>query len=327
MMPGKVLILLVLTVGSALAQASSPNDAPTTLRAASSTVWSSVPLIGLNGNTQCDSDANLYAQTGPADSVSILKLAHDGSKYELYSVPTDVARKAWFQAFTVSPTGELRALADSQDHQTYVFEWHSDPGNPSQTKLDVPEHLATKSIAAFQSGAMLVSGYFNRAADEQVRGRSFIAIFDASGKLAAHVSGKFSDFDLASFKTKLYEGASAVGDDGYIYLLRPDEVVVVSASGQVVRRMPFKKPDPSWLAIRIDESGGTVLVELDKDNGMGKPITAEYLALDASTGKRRGLYAPEAALGNNLACFTRNEGFTFRTVKEGRETLLTAPLP
>jgi hypothetical protein len=211
-MPGKILILLVLTVGSAFAGTPSATEAPTMLRAASSTVWSSsVPSFGWNGNAQCDSDANLYFQTGGADSVSLFKLAHDGSKYELYGVPADVARKAAFRAFSVSPSGELRALVDTHDHQSYVFEWRSDPSNPSQTRLDVPEHLTTKSIAVFQSGGMLVTGYFNQGADEQVRGKSFMAIFDASGKLAARVSGKFGDFDLASFKTKLYEGASAVG--------------------------------------------------------------------------------------------------------------------
>jgi hypothetical protein len=326
-MPGKILILLALAVGPTFAGTPSANEVPTTLRAASSTVWSSVPLLGWNGSTQCDSDANLYAQTGTADSVSVLKLAHDGSKYQLYGVPADVTRNVAFRSFSVSSSGDLRALADTHDHQTYVFEWRSDPGNPSQTKLDIPEHVTTKSIAAFQSGAMLVSGYFDQSADEHGRGKSFIAIFDASGKLAARVSGKFGDFDLASFKTKLYEGASAVGDDGYIYLLRPDEVVVVSASGQVQRRMPFKKPDPSLLATRIDESGGTVLVQLYKDNGLGKPFTAQYLALDASTGKRRGLYAPESDLGNNLVCFTRNEGLTFFIVKDEKQILVTAPLP
>jgi hypothetical protein len=324
-MPCKILIVVMLAVVPALTETA--KEGPTALRAASSTVLSSVPLFGANGSAQCDSDANLYLQTGTADSVSILKLAHDGSKYELYSVPADIARNAAFRAFSVSPSGELRVLVDTHDHQTYAFEWHSDPGNPSQTKLEVPEHLTTKSITAFQSGAMLVAGYFNQSADEQERGKNFVAIFDASGRLAARVSGKFGDFDLASIRTKLYEGASAVGDDGFVYLLRSDEVIVISQSGQVVRRMRFKKPDPSLLATRVDESGGTVLVQLDRDNGIGKPFTTQYLALDASTGKRRGFYAPEPALGNSLVCFTRNEGLTFLTVKEEKQVLVTAPLP
>jgi len=322
-MPGKVLVLLALAVGPAFAG----KEAPTTLRAASSTVLSSVPLFGWNGNARCDSDLNLYAQTGTVDSVSILKLAHDGSKYEIYSAPADVARNAAFRDFSVSPSGEVRVLADTHDHQTYALEWRSDPGNPRQTKLDVPEHLTTKSIAAFQSGAMLVAGYFNQAADEHERGKSFMAVFEASGKLAARLSGKFGDVDLATIHKKLSEGGSAIGDDEFIYLLRSGEVLVISESGQTVRRMPFKKPDPGLLATRVDESGGIVLVQLDKDNGMGKPLTAQYLALDASTGKRRGLYDPEPALGNNLVCFTRNEGLTFLTVKNEKQTLVTAPLP
>jgi hypothetical protein len=334
-MPSKFMIILVLVLVAGLLMARPAfggpppaKELPTTLRAASSTVWSSVPLFGANGNTQCDSDSNLYFQTGDANSVTLLKLAHDGSKYDFYNVPADVAQNAAFRAFSVSPSGELRALADTHDRQTYVFEWGTDPSDPRQIKLEVPEHLTTKSLAAFESGAMLVAGYFNKSADEQEQGKSFMAVFQASGKLGARISGKFSELDISTLRTKLYEGGAAVGDDGFVYLLRPDEVVVVSESGEVVRHMPFKKPDPSLLATRIDESGGIVLVELVKGNGMGKPLTAQFLALDASTGKRRGFYEPESALGNNLVCFARNQGLTFITVnKEGNQALLTAPLP
>jgi len=122
---------------------------------------------------------------------------------------------------------------------------------------------------------------------------------------------KFGDFDLASIRTKLYEGASAVGDDGFVYLLRSDEVIVISSPGRWCRRMRFKNPDPSLLATRVDESGGTVLVQLDRDNGNRQAFHDAISALDASTGKRRGFYAPEPALGNSLVCFTRNEGLTF----------------
>ena len=219
------------------------------------------------------------------------------------------------------------ALADARDRHTYVFEWRSDPGNPNQLKLDVPEHLTTKSIAAFQSGAMLVAGYFNGTADEQNRGKSFMAIFDPSGKLATGIADKFAPVDLGSLRTRLYEVATAIGDDGLIYILRSDEVVAISESGQVVRRMPFKKPVPGLLATRIDESGGVVLVELAKENGQGQPFTMQYLSLDASTGRKKGLYAPESSMGNNLVCLSRNEGLTFITVKQDKQTLVTAPLP
>jgi hypothetical protein len=314
-------------LGSVFAENPSAKEVPTTLRAVSSTVLASVPLLGWNGNAQCDSDLNLYAQTGAPDSVSLLKLARDGSKYELYSVPADVAGNVAFRSFSVTPSGELRALADTHDHQTYVFEWRSDPSNPDRIKLDVPEHLTTKSIAVFQRGTMLVAGYFSKGADEQEHGNPFIAVFQPSGKLAVRITPRFGGVNLASLRTKLYEGASAVGDDGFIYLLRSDEVVVISESGQVVRRMPFKKPDSSLLATRVDESGGVVLVQLDGENGVGKPFRVEYLALDASTGKRRGLYVPESKLGNNLVCFIRNEGLTFLTVKDDKQVLVTAPLP
>lgn len=50
-MPGKILILLALAVRPAFAGTPSANEVATTLRAAaSSTVWSSVPSSGWNGD-------------------------------------------------------------------------------------------------------------------------------------------------------------------------------------------------------------------------------------------------------------------------------------
>jgi hypothetical protein len=91
--------------------------------------------------------------------------------------------------------------------------------------------------------------------------------------------------------------------------------------------MPFKKPDPSWLTTGIYESGGIILVQLFRGNGMGKTITAQYLTIAASTGKRLGFYEPGPDLVGGLVCFTRNEGLTFLTVKDEKQVLVTAPLP
>jgi hypothetical protein len=90
--------------------------------------------------------------------------------------------------------------------------------------------------------------------------------------------------------------------------------------------MSFKKPSPELLATRIDVSGGLVDVELLKEQGMGKPYKPEFLLLNAATGERVALYEPEPALGNNLLCFSRSAGFVFFTVRDDKDTAVTAAM-
>ncbi len=299
---------------------------PTVLRESSS-VPSQVPMFSTMGPSQCDSDGNLYFNTSLdfRDS-GILKIAHDGSKFRLYKLPTsDADTKYFFSQFNVTPSAELRVLAQGSDHATYVFLFDSDLGSTSKTKLELPDHVRVSSFAAFESGTLLVTGYFGPKAEPQDQGKTYTAIFEASGKLRTVVGGHFAGVDLASVTKKLPEGGAAIGEDSFLYLLRPNEVVVISENGTMVRRMPFTKPSPELIASRIDVSGGLLDIELLKDQGLGKELKAQFLVLNASTGKRVGLYRePEPSFGS-FACFTRSEGFTF-TVRDDKFTILNAPL-
>jgi hypothetical protein len=226
----------------------------------------------------------------------------------------------------VTPSGELRVLAQGSDHATYVFRFDSDLGSTSKTKLELPDHIRVSSFATFESGTMLVTGYFGPKAEPQDQGKIYTAIFEASGKLRAVVTAHFADFDFASIGKKLPEGGAAIGEDGFLYLLRPNEVVVISENGTIARRMRFEKPSPELIASRIDVSGGLIDIELLKDQGLGKELTAQFLVLNASTGKRVGLYhEPEPSFGS-FVCFSRVEGFTFTTIRDDKLTLLTAQM-
>lgn len=314
-------------VFTVLITASATAQDPTILRE-SSAAPSQVPMFSALGSSQCDSDGNLYFNTSldPRDS-GILKIAHDGSKFHLYKLPTsDADTKYFFGHFNVTPSGDLRVLAQGSDHATYVFRFDSDLGSTSKTRLDWPEHVHVNSFAAFESGTLLVTGYFGRGADQKDQGKPYTAVFEASGKLRAVVSGRFADVDPASVIKKLPEGGTAIGEDGFLYLLRPNEVVVISENGTIVRRVPFKKQSPELIASRIDVSAGLIDIELLKNQGLGKELRAQFLVLNASTGKHVGLYQPEPVLGNNFTCFTRSEGFTFTIIRNDKFTRLTAPL-
>jgi hypothetical protein len=314
-------------IATALIATTAVAQDPTILRESSSAP-SQVPMFSAMGSSQCDSDGNLYFNTSldPRDS-GLLKIAHDGAKFRLYKLPAnDADTKYVFGQFNVTPSGDLGVLAYGNDHAIYIFRFDSDLGSTSKTRLELPDHVRVNSFAAFESGTLLVTGYFNRAAEPQVQGKIYTAIFEASGKLRAVVKGHFADFDFASIGKKLPEGGAAIGEDGFLYLLRPNEVVVISESGTIVRRMPFNKPSPELIASRIDVSGGLIDIELLKNQGLGKELKAQFLVLNASTGKRVGLYQPEPALGNNFTCFTRSEGFTFTIIRDDKFTILTAPL-
>jgi len=311
-----------------LAPASATAQESTILREASSVAWP-VPAFPATGNPQCDADGNLYfkASLGLTDT-GLTKVAHDGSKNHFYKSPGADADSKYYQfsQFNVTPSGDVRVLARSSSYDAYVFLFDPDFSGASKTKLELPEHLRVGSFAAFESGTILVTGYFDEHADKKAQGKSYAALFQASGKLKIVVAGRFANVDLASVRKKLSEGGAALGEDGFLYLLRPDEIVVISESGTIVRRMPFKKPNPELLAVRALVSGGLVVVDLLKSEALGKEFKAQFLVLNASTGERVGLYEPEPALGNTLLCFSRSTGFAFLSMRDDRVMLSTAPL-
>jgi len=335
-----VKVVLLTCLASTLALGA--DQGPKTLRMASTVSWT-VPPFQSHGSAQCDDDANLYFEVAgaPENSTVVMKVAHDGSKYELYTLPSEPGVLANYAGFSITHSGELRVLrvnrykADKPTNpanpyiggktSVFVYLYDSGPNNPSQETLDLPEHLGGLSFAAFESGAVLVTGYFTKHADEQQQGKVYTAVFQPLGKLAAEIpeSGKV---DFAVVATKLRESAAISGDDGFLYVLQPDSVIVVSESGAIVRKLPFTKPNPDYMADMIYESKGQLVVELYKDEGRGKPFAAQYLVMNASTGERMGLYEPEESLGNDVLCFSRNEGLTFWTKKDGKDVLALAPL-
>lgn len=303
-------------------------QAPTILSETSSTTWP-VPMFSAQGHPQCDADGNLFFRISLSLSdTSFLEIAADGLKYHLFEMPANNADSTSYRfgQFNVTPSGELRVLTYGSDQKLHVFLFHADFSGTTKTKLESPAYLHVDSFATFGSGAILVTGFFTKAAGKEHEGKRYTAIFAQSGKLNAVLGLQQEDVDFGSVGKKFAEGGAALGEEGFLYLLRPNEILVISESGTVVRRVPFKKPSPELLATRIDVSGGLVDVELVKVQGMGKPIKTQFLVLNASTGERVAYYEPEPALGNNMLCFSRTTGFVFFTVRNDKSTALTAAI-
>src|SRR5579872_3991086 len=64
------------------------DEQPRTLQMASSIAWT-VPPFQSSGHVQCDGDGNLYFNVSgaPSSRTVVMKVARDGSKYELYTLP------------------------------------------------------------------------------------------------------------------------------------------------------------------------------------------------------------------------------------------------
>jgi hypothetical protein len=129
--------------------------------------------------------------TRKASAFLDVEVAADGSKYQLYKVPSSDADSSYYQfgQFNVTPSGELRVLTYGSDNAVYLFLFHTDFSGTTKAKLELPAYLRVDSFATFQSGIILISGYFSKGAETESKGKRYTATFAPSGKLNAVVEG------------------------------------------------------------------------------------------------------------------------------------------
>jgi hypothetical protein len=277
-----------------------------------------VPGFGFYGEPACDTEGNLFfhLDTGPFNDAKLFRLSEDGQKGTLFNLPPELANKLAYNSFAVSPSGTLYLLGDAIDRSgEYLVEFSSDGTVRSTNHLDLTENVEANAFAVFDSGAVLLSGYFNRSAPESIRGQNYIAIFQPSGKLAVRIERDFGKTDDVS--KALAQAVVALGPDGNAYAMGKNEILVISESGQVVRRLPFKKPElknpqQQWAVTRLNVTQGVVAIVLTGyDPQKHDPAQREYLVLSTSTGDLVGLYAPSSETGTEDVCFSQSNGFIF----------------
>ena len=325
----RVLVGLLFIFSSTLGAGQQSPEVPRVLQPGS-TKTLTVPPFGFYGEPACDTEGNLFfhLDTGRYNDANILRLSEDGEKGTRFNLPAELANKLAYNSFAVSPSGKLSVLGDAVDRTgEYLVEFDSDGTVRSTTHLDLPENINAKGFAVFDSGAVLVSGYFNRFAQESTRGQNYVAIFQPSGKLAIRVGDDFGKTEDVS--KALAQTGVALGPDGNAYALGKNEILVISESGQLVRRLPFKKPHPQWAVTRLNVTQGLVAVVLTGYDPKQKrgPAPREYLVLSRSTGDLLGLYTPSADTGGEDVCFSQANGFTFLSANSATRTQkIDAPL-
>jgi hypothetical protein len=278
---------------------------------------------------QCDQDGNLYfhATSSFNDSV-VLKLKPSGSYAMLVLAPEDAAG-TYFLAFRVSRDGRLRILthANSGD-QLYLYEFHSEDDPPKATPLQVPAGLDVLNFQALARGYIAVEGYMDKTSPNN-KGKSYLGKFDPAGKLIRE------SFDNASYLMANESGtwaassAAAEADDGRNYLLSGNDVIVLSADGDVIKKIHLDPPAKNYRPINIFTAGGVMAVAFfkppEKGEETGRGFLAMYQTFDRYTGEALKLYKPSPDLGNNAVCFTK-QGFTFLTVQKKHLKLVGANL-
>jgi hypothetical protein len=286
-----------------------------------------VPDFPFWGMPQCDFDGNLYyhVDQGSMRLSTILKIVPSTSTPVRYQLPPELANSTGFMNFSVTPSGHVYLLNESNQGGYLVLSFGSDGEYSSETRLELPAHVEAQDFAMSDAGIALVSGFFGESAPEKQRGKAFLGLFDSAGRLVRRVNEPLAPVDLQNVHKRPHEGGAALGDDGKLYLLHPTGIVVLSLSGEVEKRIPLDKPEDAGAAAAISVSGGYISIRLLKADPE-RQLHARYLVIDAHTGKVFRDYITETGMPEHAVCFNRKEGYTFAKNEAGKVKLVFAEL-
>jgi hypothetical protein len=276
-----------------------------------------------------DDSGNLYFRPSAAnDQLAIFKLSpQNESNSKIIPVSSEGLDGYYFVDYSVTRSGSLYILAEDVKHQFHILSFDSDGQVKHKEKLETPAYLLVVDFAVFENGTILATGYYERDAPAPVHGKSYAALFDQSGQLLKDMTSRFSVEDASSEPNgPLAHIPMRPGSDGYLYLLKPSSVLVVSPGGEVVRRLKLVNPEPESVAIDLEVSDGLILIELGDKPAPGKRVNPRYLVIDAVTGKRYGYYRAPDEINGMLGHFSRDEGLTFITSDRGNIKLVTAAM-
>jgi hypothetical protein len=288
-----------------------------------------VPPFPPFGGSRCDSSGNLYFAVGGDTHLlgPLLEVSKDGTNSTAFAPPApvklDPRAEVGFRDFAVTPSGRLYELLQNQNDQGIVaVEFDSDGSARHTTKLETPDRLQARSLAVFDDGAVLLQGFIRLRPGEDAA-RNYVAVFDASGKLRRELTD-FPDINLALLRGTLQDGGLAVGQDSNAYLLDANAVSVVSESGELVRRIPYTKPDPALVSRGLEVSEGLIAIRLLQVKGV--EITKRYMVIRAEDGGTVGYYVLPEETEDFGMCFSRKQGFSFLTRQDTKLLLFSAPL-
>ncbi|HLN01927.1 MAG TPA: hypothetical protein VK335_21735 [Bryobacteraceae bacterium] len=319
-------IVLSLLLGASAAGRKAPPSAPKVLQPSVSRSLT-VPSFSYFGEGQCDKAGNLYFHYVGAGEFRVIHVVGlsaagtEGTSFKPSGALSD-PDKAGFESFSVTPGGDVYILARTRTDKTQIFQFGPDGIMNNPTTLEIPDGVFANDIAAYDNGAILFSGYYEKAGPGHAEGGSYVAVFGPSGKLIKEVPVPLPNVNPS--EPTINNGGQTLSADGNVYFVGPNKVFVISRVGEVVRTIPFEKPDPKLVATKIYTSREQLVIVVNRIEDTGA-VHPSYLALNGATGERLGYYAAPDEPGLTDVCLSA-EGLTFMQFDNGRTKLLTAPL-
>lgn len=292
-----------------------------------------IPFFATLGEGRSDERGNLYfhAATRSYNNAALIGISAKRSQPRFFLLPDEFARKTFFESFFVTPSGGVYVVAETAERSRIVFEFDSDGEVTRHTTLDSPPDVGIETVAVFDDGNFFVLGRHGPSATAEAKGRPCLGVFDSSGRLVRELRNphipKTSSLGETSDTAKPSEIWSCMADDGNLYLLASNQILVVNESAGVVRHITFEKPDKDPAAVRLEVSGGLAAVWLEDENGPNHTIRLRLELIDVATGQITALYVPSDELGSNAVSFSRKEGFVFlHSQDDNKIGLFTAAL-
>lgn len=281
------------------------------------------PLFNFWGESRCDGDGNLYFHTGGSGfrSGQIFELARDGSSGKFFQ-PTGKfsdPEVAEFSNFWVSKDGDVSILAVG-GAKNYLIHFDGNGAMKDPLSLQVPDDVTLTDLSAFDNGSMFVTGHYMHDSASHRGGQRYEAILASSGTVAKQLSIPMADVDLND--SKLSEGGVASAR-GNLYFLGSDRISVISPSGEVLRKVPFTKPDRESIATKLYASGGMLVVALNVLKKSDPNVSRRYLLLDENTGEAKGYYQVPDRNWSDV-CLTPNQELVFLAPEHRKANMVTA---
>ncbi|MGB2672712.1 MAG: hypothetical protein WCD34_13390 [Candidatus Acidiferrum sp.] len=324
------LCLGCLGVGFAFSQTPHPDlpKPPVKTLSAYSSSLTDVPMFSSFLPIQCDANGNVYfhIDNGNYSAGTIMRLEQGSWKPHLFKLPTNLANDMAFFEFNVTPLGKTRSLEEKRDGQYHVISFDSDTDDIDDARLQIPDHLTLTDFIASEEGTLLVGGYYDGKAPKDMQGKPFLALLQRSGRILRDftIEGP-GPVDLSNVRMKNHDGAGTVGPDGNFYFVSGHAVLVLSAYGDLVRRITIVKPDDDLFASSLNIAGDLISIQLNKSDKEGM-IHEQFLVLSASSGEPYTIYVPSDATGGTPVCFSSRSGYTFMRGEKGKLKFVNAPL-
>lgn len=329
--------LLMLFVGTSMAQSSAPNGrsqhatADGRLDLVETTKIPTEVAATIAGPLRCDGDGNLYFMTDYDGETGIRKINKKGELLASFLASTAADPKIDVALyFSVGSDGTVYQVAFPHMRQRYVLAFGKDGVIKSEIKLDTNFGWVPSMVAPFGSGDLLVSGLKYNPDGADLPRLPFTGIFSSNGTLLkeltlvddAHIRDLATSGDERVVpaghplgNSAVERGAMEPARDGNIYLMRnmsPAIIYAISPGGAVVRRFTVDSGSANRRPFTMHISEGRIAI-LFRD-AQTHEQSVKIVDLE---GHEIGFYSDTVTngrsnLGIAFACFSENpERLTF----------------